>query len=98
MPAGPDAADDEAELVLGPTSAFSLDELRSLWDYRELFWTLGLRDVAVRYKQALLGIGWALVQPAAQTILFTLLFHRLAGLQSDGAVPYPLFCLSGLVI
>jgi lipopolysaccharide transport system permease protein len=98
MEAAPNSADDGAELVLGPTSAFSLDELRALWEYRELLWILGLRDVSVRYKQALLGVTWALLQPAAQAILFTVLFHRLAGIQSGGPVPYPLFCLSGLVI
>jgi len=90
--------DGENQLVLRPTSAFSFRELRDLWEYRELFWILAIRDVSVRYKQALLGVVWALLQPAAQTVLFTVLFHRLAGIQGEPGVPYPIFCLSGLVI
>jgi lipopolysaccharide transport system permease protein len=83
-------------LILRPTTALSWQDLRDTWDYRELLWILALRDVKVRYKQASLGIAWALLQPLVQMIVFTVLFHRLAGMGSEGAVPYPVFCLAGL--
>jgi lipopolysaccharide transport system permease protein len=59
---------------------------------------LTARDIRVRYKQALFGVLWAVVQPIAQMVLFSVVFNRLAGIQSDIPVPYPLFCFSGVVI
>lgn len=88
----------DIELVIRPSSPWSIRELRDLWQYRELFWILALRDVAVRYKQAFLGVAWALLQPAAQMVIFTVLFNRLAGIRGEQNVPYPVFCLSGLVV
>lgn len=85
-------------LVLRPSSVLSRQDLVDIWNYRELLWILALRDVKVRYKQAALGVVWAVVQPVSQTIVFTLLFHRFAGLRSDGPVPYPVFCLAGLTV
>ena len=52
----------------------------------------------MRYKQASLGVAWALLQPLMQTVIFTVLFNRMAGFGSDGAIPYPVFCLSGLTV
>ena len=68
---------------------------RELWRYRELVAFLALRDVKVRYKQAAFGALWAVVQPLAGLLVFTLVFDRLAGVPSDG-VPYPLFALVGM--
>jgi lipopolysaccharide transport system permease protein len=72
------------------------DYWRDLWRYRQLLGFLAWRDVQVRYKQAVLGIGWALFQPIVTTLIFTFVFGRLAGLPSGG-VPYPLLVLSGLL-
>lgn len=69
---------------------------RDLWRYRELLGYLAWRDVKVRYKQAVLGIAWALIQPAITTAIFVFLFGRLAGMP-DGGVPYPVLVLSGLM-
>ncbi|RRJ96667.1 ABC transporter permease [Opitutaceae bacterium TAV4] len=69
---------------------------RDLWHYRELLGFLAWRDVKVRYKQAVLGAGWALIQPVITTIIFTVIFGRLAGMP-DGGIPYPLLVLSGLL-
>ncbi len=69
---------------------------RDLWRYRELLGFLAWRDVKVRYKQAVLGIAWALIQPAVTTAIFVFLFGRLAGMP-DGGVPYPVLVLSGLM-
>jgi lipopolysaccharide transport system permease protein len=85
------------EIVIRPVSAFSLEDIREIWRRRELIWTLGLRDVKVRYTQAALGVAWALVQPLAQMIIFTVLFNRLAKIDSGSTLPYPVFAFAGLV-
>jgi ABC-2 type transport system permease protein/lipopolysaccharide transport system permease protein len=69
----------------------------TLWDTRELIWIFAQRDLRVRYKQAALGVVWGLFQPIASVAVFTLVFERLAKVQSQG-VPYPLFALLGMVI
>jgi lipopolysaccharide transport system permease protein len=68
-----------------------------LWSYRELLYFLTWRDIKVRYKQTALGAAWAIIQPLATMLLFTLVFNRLAGLDT-GRVPYPLFAYTGLLI
>jgi lipopolysaccharide transport system permease protein len=70
---------------------------RDLWAYRELLYFLTWRDIKVRYKQTLLGAAWAIIQPLATMLLFTLVFNRLAGLDT-GHIPYPLFAYTGLLI
>lgn len=86
------------ELVIRPRSLISLRDLADVWRYRELLWTLASRDIRVRYKQALFGVLWALVQPLAQVVIFTGVFHKMAGIQPDAPVSYPLFIFSGTVI
>jgi len=71
-------------------------DLTELWAYRELAGFMALRDVKVRYKQAALGIGWAIFQPLAGVVVFTIVFQRLADVQSDG-LPYPIFAFVGLL-
>jgi lipopolysaccharide transport system permease protein len=75
--------------------AFAVD-IRELWDYRELLFLFAWRDATVRYKQSVVGIGWALVQPLLMMIVFTLVFGRFAKLPSDG-VPYTVFTLCALL-
>lgn len=82
--------------VIQPAGGWGLGRLRELWASRELLVFLAWRDVSVRYKQTLLGATWALVQPVATTIAFSVVFGRLARMPSDG-VPYPLFALCGLL-
>jgi lipopolysaccharide transport system permease protein len=67
-----------------------------LWRYRELLFFLAWRDVKVRYKQAVLGAAWAVVQPLVTMALFTFVFGTLAGMRA-GATPYPLLVLAGLL-
>jgi lipopolysaccharide transport system permease protein len=69
---------------------------REVWEYRELLYFLVWRDVKVRYKQTVLGVAWALVQPVATMVVFSVVFGRLASMPSDG-IPYPLFSLAALV-
>jgi lipopolysaccharide transport system permease protein len=67
-----------------------------LWHYRELLGFLAWRDIKVRYSQAVLGIGWAVIQPAVQTVLLTFVFGKLARM-ADGGVPYEAIVLAGLL-
>lgn len=67
-----------------------------LWRYRDLLWTFVWRDITARYRQSVLGIGWAIFKPALTVAIFTIVFSRVVSLSSD-AVPYPLFCLTGLL-
>ncbi|WP_448614630.1 ABC transporter permease [Modestobacter sp. URMC 112] len=69
---------------------------RALWDSRELIAYFALRDLRLRYRQAVLGVVWVLAQPLASVAVFTFVFSRLAGVDSEG-VPYPLFALVGMV-
>jgi lipopolysaccharide transport system permease protein len=68
-----------------------------LWRYRELFFVLAWRDVAVRYKQTVIGFAWALVQPLLTMIVFTVVFSKLAKLPTEGAAPYALLVFAGLL-
>src|ERR1700682_5225280 len=71
--------------------------LAEVWRSREILYFLAWRDVKVRYKQAALGVAWAVLQPLFTMITFTFFFGRLAGIPSDG-VPYPLFSYSALLL
>ncbi len=87
-----DAATDwKALKPLGKTSWFS-----ELWAYRELFFFMIWRNIKIKYKQSVLGIGWAILQPVCTMLIFTLFFGRLAKLPSEGA-PYPIFFYSALL-
>jgi len=70
--------------------------LADLWRYRELLYFFVWRDIKVRYKQTVLGAGWAILQPALTTVVFTIFFGRLARMPSDG-IPYPVFAMMALV-
>lgn len=71
-------------------------QLKELWEYRELAWTMMLRDIKVRYKQTVLGLLWAIIQPLTTMVIFSFIFGRLAQIPSDG-VPYPVFVFSGML-
>jgi len=82
------------EYEIKPSERFKLG-LREIWQYRELFYFFTWRDIRVKYKQTLLGFVWALLQPVAFMIVFTLVFRRNI---NDTGIPYPLFAFSGLII
>jgi lipopolysaccharide transport system permease protein len=97
------AADDRAgELSSLPTSVIRAGagplgiDLRELWRYRELAAILALRDIQVRYKQTVLGVAWAVLQPVATMLVFSVIFGYLARIPSDG-VPYPVFAFAALL-
>jgi lipopolysaccharide transport system permease protein len=69
---------------------------RELWHYRELLYFLTWRDVKVRYKQAALGVGWAILQPLLTMVIFSIIFGQLAKLPSEN-IPYPVFSFAALL-
>lgn len=71
--------------------------MKSLVDHRDLFWTLTRHRIRVRYKQSVLGLAWAVLQPVALMLIFTLAFGRIARVSSEG-IAYPLFAYSGLLM
>ncbi|WP_447597834.1 ABC transporter permease [Nitrospira sp. Nam80] len=81
---------------LEPTVGWSRLNLKEVWQYRELLYFLSWRDVKVRYKQTVLGVLWAIIQPFCTMVLFSIFFGKLAGVPSDG-IPYPLFAYAALV-
>jgi len=85
-----------AIIRIEPVEGWSALNVRELWSYRELIYFLIWRDIKVRYKQTALGVTWAVIQPLATMLLFSVFFGRLAKMPSDG-VPYPIFNLVGLV-
>jgi lipopolysaccharide transport system permease protein len=68
-----------------------------LWRYRELFYVLAWRDLAVRYKQTVVGAAWAVIRPFLTMLVFTVVFGRIAKLPSDGTAPYPLMVFAGML-
>ena len=82
--------------VLERRPGWRVIDLGELWRYRELLYFLTLRDIKVRYKQTILGAAWAILQPLATMLVFSLFFGRVAGNPSSN-VPYSLFVLAGLV-
>jgi lipopolysaccharide transport system permease protein len=70
---------------------------RDLWQYRELFRVLTWRDVAVRYKQTVIGAVWALIRPFLTMIVFTVIFGKLANLPSVGTAPYAIMVFAGML-
>ena len=71
-------------------------DFAELWHYRDLLYFLTRRDVAVRYKQTVLGFLWAIIQPFMSMVVFTVFLGTLAGVPSDG-IPYPVFSYLGLL-
>lgn len=69
---------------------------KALWNYRELLLFLVWRDLKVRYRQTVLGVAWAIIQPFFTMVVFSVFFGKLAGIPSDG-VPYPVFVFTALV-
>jgi homopolymeric O-antigen transport system permease protein len=82
--------------VIRPTKGRASLQLRELWEHRELLFAFTLRNVLVRYKQTLLGISWAILQPFFLMVVFTLFFRRVGNVDS-GRLPYPIFSYSALL-
>jgi lipopolysaccharide transport system permease protein len=88
--------EDDFDIVVERTRGLPSIRPRELWAYRELLYFLTWRDVKVRYKQTVLGVAWAVLQPVLAMILFTIVFGHVAKISSSG-IPYPIFAYSALV-
>lgn len=82
--------------IIEPRSGWQFIDLKELWRYRDLLYFLVIRGIKAKYAQSVLGVGWAVLQPLVQTIIFTIIFGNLAKLDSDG-VPYILFSFAAMV-
>jgi lipopolysaccharide transport system permease protein len=97
MPATLAGSEDSArELVIQPRSGWIAIDWRELWNTREILAFLILRDVKVRYKQTVLGVLWAALQPLFTMLIFTVIFGRFAKIPSEG-LPYAVFVFAGLL-
>jgi lipopolysaccharide transport system permease protein len=90
-------ADDLPVTVIEPRPAWSIVNFRELWRYRELLYFLVWRDVKVRYKQTVLGVLWALIQPLATMAVFTIFLGQAAGVVGELGYSYSLFVFAGLL-
>lgn len=88
--------DELRSVMIQPQKGLATLNLRDLWEFRELIYFLTWRDIKVRYKQTLLGAGWAILQPLLQMLVFNVLFGDLAGL-STGDIPRPIFTYAALL-
>lgn len=87
---------EELVTYLKPAKGWLSIDFKELWRYRELIYFLTWRDIKVRYKQAVLGVAWAVLQPLLTMVIFTVIFGNLLGTPSAG-IPYPLFSLTALL-
>jgi lipopolysaccharide transport system permease protein len=83
-------------VVIEPSKALLHLDLPTIWQYRELLYFLIWRDVKVRYKQTVIGAGWAILQPLMSMMIFTVIFGHLAQIPSNG-IPYPIFAYAALL-
>ena len=91
-----DSVLESGERWIGPLRGLPQLNLEQVWAQRGVVFVLALRDVKVRYRQRIVGIGWVLLQPLLTMAVMTLVFSRIVDV-SDHGVPYPTFSLSALV-
>ena len=89
---------DGPTLVIEPSRGWVRLGLRELWQYRELLYFLTWKNILVRYKQAVLGVLWAVLNPVLTMVVFTVVFNKLLGVGSGSyGVPYAVFTFTGLL-
>jgi lipopolysaccharide transport system permease protein len=86
-----------AEYKIAPPKGILSVNWGELWRFRELFLVMAWRDIAVRYKQTVLGILWAVIQPVVTMVVFTFIFNRVGRIDSGDTTPYPIFLYVGLL-
>jgi ABC-type polysaccharide/polyol phosphate export permease len=84
-----------ADLIYRHHARF-LTSVRDLWASRDIIYTLAERDIRAQYKQATLGLAWALIAPVAMLVIFTIIFSRTKALGTPAGIPYPLFAFIGI--
>ena len=92
----PEDAGKTSVVIIQPTKGLFCLDLNAVWPYRELLYFLIWRDIKVRYKQTVIGAGWAICQPLMTMVIFTIVFGNFAKIPSDG-LPYPIFAYTALL-
>lgn len=86
------------EVTIAPPRRLISVNWGELWRYRDLFLVFTWRDISVRYKQTVLGVLWAIIQPVVTMVIFTFIFNGVAKIQSGDRTPYPIFLYVGLLL
>jgi lipopolysaccharide transport system permease protein len=84
-------------IVIHPGNQSITESIQELGEYRDLLWMLTVRHIRVRYKQAVIGVGWVLLQPIVAMVIFSIIFGNFAKLDG-GTLPYPVFVYAALVL
>jgi lipopolysaccharide transport system permease protein len=92
------AQPEDSITVIDADARAELVRPRTIWRYRELIYFLARRDVTIRYKQSVVGIAWAVIQPVLLAVVFSVFLGLLAKVPSDYGAPYPVFAVAGLVV
>lgn len=87
----------ERHVTITASNGLRITNFREIVNWRDLLWHLSKKEIAVRYKQSLLGLAWAVLQPLVMMIIFTAIFSYVARIQTE-AIPYPVFSIVGLLI
>jgi lipopolysaccharide transport system permease protein len=90
--------DSSFELIIEPQKGWQPLDFKEVYRQRELLGFLIWRDIKIRYRQTILGGAWAILQPLLGMLVFTFVFHRLAGVNGDAQVPYQVFAFAGLSV
>ena len=83
--------------TIEPPRGWQMPDLREMWRYRDLVYLLARRDIAVRYRQTVIGAAWAVVQPVAFATVLSLFLTLFGRIPTDG-IPYPVFALTGMCV
>src|SRR5947208_8407363 len=87
----------EADEIVIEAGRFERQYWRDIWRYRELFYILAWRDISVRYKQTVIGVAWALLQPLLTMLVMTVVFGVVAKLPSEGNTPYAIMVFAAML-
>lgn len=90
-------ANPEMQKTIIEPNGHNFQYWKDIWRYRELAFNFAKRDVTVRYKQTMVGFGWAVISPVINMIIMTFIFGNVAGLASEGNVPYAIMVYLGLI-
>ena len=83
--------------IIKPSKKISFVDFKEVWKYRELLFVFVKRDITSKYRQTIIGGGWAIMQPLTTMIVFSFFFGKLAKMPSEG-FPYPVFSYAGLLL
>jgi lipopolysaccharide transport system permease protein len=91
-----ETAEPRPTVIIEPRTGLLDLDLAAIWQHRVLLYFIVWRDLKIRYKQSIIGVGWAIIQPLVSMLIFTVIFGHFAKIPSDG-IPYPLFAYCALL-